>query len=138
MSLTTKGSKAWTEKGRSPAAKAATSARSTPRRRAPPRSEQPGEVIEKRQRHQHRQHRDADALADLEGAIGNGTTLQQFDEIIQQMPPIQKGNGQKVQYAEADADESEVADERERAGLRRLPREVGHRERSADVLERRL
>ena len=34
-------------------------------------SEQTGEVIEKRQRHQHGQHGHADALADLEGAVGN-------------------------------------------------------------------
>src|SRR5512143_747104 len=130
MSLTTNGSKAWTGTGASPVKSAATSARSAPMRRARPRSEQPGEVIEKCQRHQHRQHRHADALADLEGAIGNGTALQQFGEIIQQMPPIQKRNGEQVEHTEADADEGEIADERERAGLRRLAREVGHRERS--------
>jgi len=37
--------------------------------------EQAGEVIEKSQRHQHRQHGHADALADLEGAVGYRTAL---------------------------------------------------------------
>src|SRR5512137_2658452 len=52
-------------------------------------SEQTGEVIEKRQRHHHCEHGHADALAKLEGAVGKRTALDEFDEIIQQMPAIQ-------------------------------------------------
>ena len=81
-----------------------------------------GNVIEKRQRHQHGQHRHADALADLERAVGDGTALDNLGEIIQQMSPIQQRNRQQVEHAEADADEREIADEHEHARLRRLSR----------------
>src|SRR5258707_261457 len=52
-------------------------------------SEQTGEIIEKRQRHHHRKHGHADTLAELEGAVGKRTALDEFGEIIQQMPAIQ-------------------------------------------------
>src|SRR5437867_1573634 len=71
-------------------------------------SEQTGKVIEKRQRHQYRKHGHADSLADLEGAVGNGTALDEFGEIIQQMPPIQQRNRQQVEHAETDADQREI------------------------------
>src|SRR5690348_4987967 len=61
-------------------------ATSRARRRA---SEQTGKVIEERQCHQHRQHGHADALADLESAVGNRTALENLDEIIQQVSSVE-------------------------------------------------
>ena len=54
-----------------------------------PAHKQGAEEHEKRQRHEHGQHGHADALADLESAVGDGTAFDDFGEIIQQMPPIQ-------------------------------------------------
>ena len=94
MSLTTKGAMASARFAPSASASASSAA---PARRADSANvalEQSGEVIEKRQRHQHRQHGHADALTDLEGTVGDGTTLDDLGEIIQQMPTVQQRHRQ--------------------------------------------
>src|SRR5512141_3139015 len=131
MSRTTNGSKACAIGGASSANSATTRVASgcNRRARAPATfraaggmarrrcSEQTGEVIEKRQRHHDSEHGHADSLADLEGAVGNGTALDEFREIIQQMPAIQQRNRQQVEHAETDADQREIANEDEQARL---------------------
>src|SRR5437773_2249221 len=74
--------------------KSAASASDPLRRRRPTckrlrRSEQTGNVIEERQGHQHGEHRHADALPDLERAVGDRTAFDDFRKIIQQMPSVQ-------------------------------------------------
>src|SRR5882672_6063156 len=120
MSRTTNGSKAASVAGSRGPTRARSSAKSRRRRGAAARhtrlapasdlhsrfSEHSGDVIKKRQRHQDRQHGHANALADIEGAVGYGTALDEFREIIQQMATIQQRNRQQVEHAETDADES--------------------------------
>src|SRR5213082_3097880 len=97
MSRTTKGSAAWAMDGLNvpmTTAKSATSAccafgcRRRARKRAR-RSEQAGNVIEEGQGHQHGEHRHADALPDLERAVGHGAAFDYLRKIIQQMPTVQ-------------------------------------------------
>src|SRR5260221_6787457 len=102
------------------------------------RSEQSGKIIEECEGHQYGERRNADALADLECVVGDGTAFDDFGEIIQQMPTIQQRNRQQVEHAQADADQGQVADEDECARLRGLAREVGQRQRPADVAQRRV
>src|SRR5205823_15013974 len=52
-------------------------------------SEESGKVIEKRQGAQHREHRHADALPDLENAVGDGTAFNNLGEIIHQVPAVE-------------------------------------------------
>src|SRR5437588_3351787 len=52
-------------------------------------SKEAGKIIEKRQSHQQGQHGHADALADLEDAVGNGTAFENLDQIIQQVSAIE-------------------------------------------------
>src|SRR5580693_342734 len=52
-------------------------------------SKETRKVIKKRQSHQQGQHGHADALADLDNAVGDGTALENLDEIIQQVPSVE-------------------------------------------------
>src|SRR6266550_6223760 len=70
-------------------------------------SEQAGDVIEQGKGHEHCEHGHADALTDFERAIGYRAALENFGEIIQQMPTVQERHRQQVEHAEADADERE-------------------------------
>src|SRR4051812_33279413 len=62
------------------------------------------------------------ALPDLHRSLGDGTPLQDFREIIHEMPAIQQRNGQEIQHAEAHAHESEKHERGHPAELRRLAR----------------
>src|SRR4051812_45675940 len=50
---------------------------------------QPGDIVIKRESHEHEQYSHADLLTHLHGLCRHRTSLSNFNNIIHQMPPIQ-------------------------------------------------
>src|SRR5688572_26405166 len=130
MSFTTNG---WKPCAPAPVATAARHSANTAAI-APVRSISAGEqaiqVVVESKCHHYEKQRQANALPELHRALGNGPAFHNLDRIIQQVSAIEQRDGQQVEHAEADADEREEREVRDPSELRRLPGEVGDRDRS--------
>src|SRR5438128_786311 len=98
--------------------------------------EQAVDVVVEREEGQAEKQREPETLSDLHGPFRDGTSLHNFGEIIHQVPPIQQGNRQQVEHAEAHAHERQEAEVADPAELRRLPGVIRDRDRTGEVFPR--
>src|SRR4051812_26288028 len=118
MSLMTNGSKAQADCANRSAKSAARNDLVIERRLLP--SELAVDIVVEREDHQEQEHGQAESLAQLHDALRYGTSLDELDDVVQQVSAVQQRDGQQVQHAEADADEREEGDVRREAQPGRL------------------
>src|SRR6266571_2601595 len=130
ISLTTKGSNAHA----GPVSTSRSAARSAFFTDGSLTREQAVEVVVDGERHQEEEQREAQALAQFHRSLRNRAALENLDDIIEQVSPIQYGNRKQVEHTQADADQREKCDVGADPELRRLTRVIGDRHRSTQVL----
>src|SRR6266581_8163483 len=64
--------------------------------------EQAVEVVVDGERHQEEEQREAQALAQFHRSLRNRAALENLDDIIEQVSPIQYGNRKQVEHTQAD------------------------------------
>src|SRR5258706_1990084 len=94
-------------------------------------------VVEGKER-KGQEQREPESLPDLHRPFGNGAALHDFGEIIHQVSSIQQRNREEIQDTQAHAHEREEAQPRDPARQRRLPRIVGDRDGTGEVLPRNV
>src|SRR5689334_22443921 len=95
--------------------------------------EQAVDVVVEREEGESQEESEAQALPDLHRPFRDRSSLHDFGEIIHQVPPIQQGNREEVEHAEAHAHQGEEPQRGHPSQPRRLAGIVGDRDGPREV-----